>query len=583
MFEGLKRLLILAGQQRNKLIASCALSVIGTALGLVPFILIYLVIVELFEPVVNVAYIWKLVILSIVAVIMRFVAMALSGSISHIAAYNILYDLRIKLAEKLGTLSLGYFNDRNTGEVKTTMNEQVERIELFIAHGLPDVTSAIVVPLMTAILLATIDWRMTLATLAVIPVALIAQGMMFKDHESLMAGYRKALEKLNSTVIEYTQGIAVIKAFNQTVDSFNKYRDSMDEYRDYITNWSMRFAPGWTTFSVALSANILIIIPVGAWLYDAGSITMPVFTLFFLLGLGFCDPLMKLMLYGEMFAEVLEAERRIDGILTEEPLSEPDTDNVPSNLDIRFGDVCFSYNETEVLHDLTFAIPEKTVTALVGPSGAGKTTVARLIPRFWDADSGEITIGGIDIRDMKTGTLMNLVASVFQEVILFNDTIYENIRMGKEDVTEDDVIAASKMAHCHEFISSLPAGYQTVVGERGAKLSGGEKQRISIARAILKDAPVIIMDEATAFVDPENEDLIQDAIGTLTAGKTLIVIAHRLRTITESDQIIVLDEGRIMEKGSHEELLDAGGLYSRMWAAHTSAQDWKFETGRDKR
>jgi len=578
MLEGLKRLLVLAGQQRNKLIASCVLSVIGTALGLVPFILIYLVIVELFEPVANVAYIWKLVVLSILAVILRFVAMALSGSISHIAAYNILYDLRIKLAEKLGTLSLGYFNDRNTGEVKTTMNEQVERIELFIAHGLPDVTSAIVVPIMTAILLALIDWRMTLATLAVIPVALIAQGMMFKDHESLMAGYRKALEKLNSTVIEYTQGIAVIKAFNQTVDSFNRYRDSMDEYCDYVTNWSMRFAPGWTTFSVALGANIIIIIPVGAWLYSAGSITMPVFTLFFLLGLGFCDPLMKLMLYGEMFAEVLEAERRIDEILSEKPILEPDTDNVPSNLDIRFNDVCFSYNETRVLHDLTFSIPEKTVTALVGPSGAGKTTVARLIPRFWDADSGEITIGGIDIRDIKTMTLMNLVSSVFQEVFLFNDTIYENIRMGEEDTTEEDVIAASKMAHCHEFISVLPAGYQTIVGERGAKLSGGEKQRISIARAIVKDAPVIIMDEATAFVDPENEDLIQDAIATLTKDKTLIIIAHRLRTITESNTIIVLDEGRIIETGSHQELLDTGSLYSRMWDAHTSAQDWKFET-----
>jgi ATP-binding cassette subfamily B protein len=563
MLEGLKRVLVLAGQQRRKLIASCILSVIGTALGLVPFILIYLMVLELFNPVINQLYV--------------------SGTLSHLAAYSILYDLRIKLGKKLGTLPLGYFNEKNTGNTKTAMNEHVENFELFIAHGLPDLTAAIVVPIFTAVFLFIVDWRMALATLAVIPVALMAQGLMFRDYKPLMKGYYDALEKVNSAIIEYTQGMAVIKAFNQTVESFRKYKDSIEEYHDYVWEWTKKFLPSWAVFSVVVVANLIVILPVGAWLYISGSLSMPTLILFLILGIGFSAPLIKLTTFSSLFQQILEGEKRIDGILTEKPLLEPEIEKIPSNFEIEFQGVHFSYNETEVLHDVNFVVPENTVTALVGPSGAGKTTIARLIPRFWDVDTGEISIGGIKIEDMKTESLMSLVAFVFQDVILFNDTVYENIRMGREDASEEDVINAAKMAHCHEFISALPDGYQTIVGEQGAKLSGGEKQRISIARAILKDATIIILDEATAFVDPENEELIQDAIEKLAYGKTLIIIAHRLSTITEADQIIVLDEGKIVEKGTHEELIQAGNLYSRMWDAHVSAQDWKFETEGDRK
>jgi len=502
--------------------------------------------------------------------------MGLSGTLSHLAAYSILYDLRIKLGKKLGTLPLGYFNEKNTGNIKTAMNEHVENIELFIAHNLPDLTAAIVVPIFTAIFLFIVDWRMALATLAVIPVALIAQKGMYKDFEPLMKGCYDALEKVNSAIIEYTQGMAVIKAFNQTVESFRKYKDSIEEYHDYVWEWTKNFLPSWAVFSVAVTANIIVILPVGVWLYVSGSLSMPILILFLILGVGFGEPLMKLTIFSSVFSQIIEGERRINEILIEEPLKEPKMEKIPSNFEIEFQGVHFSYNETEVLHDVNFVVPQNTVTALVGPSGAGKTTIARLIPRFWDVDTGEISIGGINIEDVKTESLMSLVAFVFQDVILFNDTVYENIRMGREDVSEEDVINAAKMAHCHEFISALPEGYQTIVGEQGAKLSGGEKQRISIARAILKDAPIIILDEATAFVDPENEELIQDAIGKLAYGKTLILIAHRLSTITEADQIIVLCEGKIVEKGTHEELIHAGNLYSRMWDAHVSAQDWKF-------
>ena len=581
MLEELKMLSDLAGRQRSKLITSCALSVVGTALGLVPFVLVYLVMLELSEPAVDQAYIWNLVFWSIIAILLRFGFMGLSGTLSHIAAYSILYDLRIKLALKLGTLPLGYFNEKNTGNIKTAMNEHVENIELFIAHHLPDLTAAIVVPIFTAILLFAIDWRMALATLAVIPVALMAQGLMFKDYKPLMKGYNDALERVNSAVIEYTQGIAVIKAFNQTVESFGKYKDSIEEYHDYVWAWSKRFIPSWSIFSVVVVANLIVILPVGAWFYISGSLPMPTLILFLILGIGFSEPLIKLSVFSSQFMQNMEGMERINEILAEEPLPEPDAEKIPSNFDIKFQGVHFSYDKREVLDDINFTVPGNTVTALVGPSGAGKTTIARLIPRFWDIDTGEISIGDINIRDIATKRLMSIVATVFQNVTLFNDTIFENIRMGKEDTSEGDVIAAAKMAHCHLFIEALPEGYQTSIGEGGAKLSGGEMQRISIARAILKDAPIIILDEATAFVDPENEELIQDAIARLAKGKTLIIIAHRLSTITSSNQIIVLDEGKIVETGTHAELIGKEKLYSRMWEAHVSAQDWKFETGED--
>ena len=583
MLEELKMLSGLVGQQRNKLIASCTLSVIGTALGLVPFVLIYLVMLELSGPAVDQAYIWKLVFWSVIAILLRFTFMGLSGALSHIAAYGVLYDLRIELAQKLGTLPLGYFNKKNTGNIKTAMNEHVENIELSIAHHLPDLTAAIVVPIFTAILLFAIDWRMALATLAVIPVALMAQGLMYKDYKPLMKGYYDALEKVQSAVIEYTQGIAVIKAFNQTVESFRKYKDSIEEYHNYMWAWTERFIPSWSIFSVVVVANLIVILPVGAWLYISGSLPMPTLILFLILGIGFSEPLIKLNVLSSQFMQNLEGMERINEILTEEPLLEPNAERIPSNLDIKFKSVHFSYDKREVLDDINFTVRQKTVTALVGPSGAGKTTIARLIPRFWDVDTGEVSIGDINIRDITTKRLMSLVATVFQDVTLFNDTIFENIRMGREDASDGDVIAAAKMAHCHEFIEKLPAGYQTGIGEGGAKLSGGEKQRISIARAILKDAPIIILDEATAFVDPENEELIQDAIAKLAGGKTLIIIAHRLSTIASSNQIIVLDEGKIVEKGTHDELIRRENLYSRMWDALMSAQDWKIETEEDQK
>jgi ATP-binding cassette subfamily B protein len=547
-------------------------------MGLVPFILVYLIAISLFNPPINQAYIWKLVLASLVAIVLKWSLLGISGILSHTAAFNVLYNIRVKLAEKFGTLPLGYFNDHSSGALKKVMNEDVEYLEIFIAHGIPDIIGTIATLVLTTAYLFTVDWRMTLAALVGIPVAILAQILIFRDVQSLLKGYYEAMNRMNETIIEYVQGIAVIKAFTQTAESFDKYKNSVNDYQDYEERWALQTLFPWTLFIVSLNANILVILPVGAWLLLTGSLSIPTLILFLLLGLGICAPLFKFLQSAETTVRTQEGLKRFHEIMNEPPILESEKAISPSDLTIEFKDVYFSYQDKEVLHGISFVIPPNSVTALVGPSGSGKTTIARLIPRFWDVTKGEICIGGSNIKDLKTEVLMSKIAFIFQEVVLFNDTICENIRMGNPNASFEDVIAAAKFANCHEFIEALLDGYQTVIGEKGVKLSGGQKQRISIARAILKDAPIVILDEATAFVDPENEAQIQQAISTLVKQKTLLIIAHRLSTITEADQILVVNEGEIIGQGRHEDLVTTNELYRKMWDAHVTARGWSFDT-----
>ncbi|MEA5503568.1 ABC transporter ATP-binding protein [Halotia wernerae UHCC 0503] len=567
----------LARSQKGKLIASSVLAFFSTALALVPFILTYLIVLQLFNPPVEQTYIWKLAIISVIAIIGRWVILGIGASLSHIAAYNILYDIRITLSQKLSTLPLGYFNNHQTGELKKVMNEDVECLETFIAHGIPELVGLIATFLLTVIYLFTVDWRMTLAAIALIPIAIFAQSFMFSGIEPLLKAYYASLDRMNNTIIEYVQGIAVIKAFTQTTESFAKYKNSVEEYQILEEQWSLRSLLPWTIFTVMISANIAVILPVGVWLLNQGQITVPTLILFILLGVGIGVPFLKFVEAINNYVQLQQAAQRIHRIMNEPPLAEAEIVSIPQNLTIEFRDVSFAYQDKEVLHKISFVIPPNSIMALVGHSGSGKTTIARLLARFWDVNQGEITLGDVNIKNLKLEDLMTKFAFVFQDVVLFNDTIVENIRMGKPDATIDEVIAAAKAARCHEFISTLADGYQTLIGERGAKLSGGQKQRISIARAILKDAPIIILDEATAFIDPENEAQIQAAIGELIQNKTLLIIAHRLSTIIEADQIIVMNKGQIVGKGRHEELLKSSDLYSQMWQAHIAAQGWTFE------
>ena len=567
-------------QQRLPLALSGLLAAIGAALGLVPYYLIYLVSLQVFgssSAPLDTQYIWQLAWWAVGAVVGKGICKGLSTRLSHIAAYTILYDLRIELARKLGRLPLGYFTSRTTGEVKKIIHEDVEQLEQGLAHIIPDVVAGVTVPLLAGILLVLVDWRMTLATLASAAIALGFFGFMMARFD--MSAYNALLAKMNGVVIQYINGMKVVKAFTRTDFSFAQLQDVVEEMRQvYVRTTRLSALPSAIMLTLMRSAAVTVV-PAGIALYLMGSLSLPTFVLFVVMGIGFNRPIMAVLFHGFTgFYQVNAASQRIAAVFTQPDLADPEQPQQPQGNAIAFHNVSFSYGDTTVLKNIGFTAPAGGVTALVGPSGAGKSTIAKLIPRFWDVDDGAIAIGDVNVKDIAVEQLMNRVSFVFQDVFLFNDTILENIRIGNPTASRDAIIAAAKAARCHEFIETFPQGYDTSVGENGVSLSGGQRQRLSIARAILKDAPIIVLDEATAYVDPENEALVQAALAGLLAGgnKTLIVVAHRLSTITEADQILVVDQGQIVAKGSHASLLETCDLYRAQWLAHMTARDWQL-------
>ncbi|MBE7385549.1 MAG: ABC transporter ATP-binding protein [Leptolyngbya sp. SIO1E4] len=567
-------------QQRLPLALSGLLAAIGAALGLVPYYLIYLVSLQVFgssASMLDTQYIWQLAWWAVGAVVGKGICNGLSTRLSHIAAYTILYDLRIELARKLGRLPLGYFSQRTTGEVKKIIHEDVEQLEQGLAHIIPDVVAGVTVPLLAGILLVLVDWRMTLATLASAAIALGFFGFMMSRFD--MSAYNALLAKMNGVVIQYINGMKVVKAFTRTDVSFAQLQNVVEEMRQvYVRTTRISALPSAIMLTLMRSAAVTVV-PAGIALYLMGSLSLPTFVLFVVMGIGFNRPIMAVLFHGFTgFYQVNAASQRIAAVFNQPDLADPEHPQPPQGTAIAFHNVSFSYGDTAVLKTISFTAPAGSVTALVGPSGAGKSTIAKLIPRFWDVSEGAIAIGGVNVKDIAVEHLMNQVSFVFQDVFLFNDTILENIRIGNPTAHRDAIVAAAKAACCHEFIGALPQGYDTPVGENGVSLSGGQRQRLSIARAILKDAPIVVLDEATAYVDPENEALVQAALAGLLAGgdKTLIVVAHRLSTITEADQILVIDQGQIVAKGTHESLLDTCELYRAQWQAHVTARDWQF-------
>lgn len=556
------------------------LSVLSAILTLVPFYIIYLIALALLEPPIDQALIWALVAYFVAAVIGRFFCLFVAMIVSHIAAFGTLYDLRIMLAQRLGELPMGFFSQRTTGGIKKVLSEDVERIELFLAHHIPDLAAGIFLPLMTVLLFFVLDWRMALAALLPLPLAILALFFVYRDTGSAMKTWQDSLEEMNGTIVEYVRGMPVVKVFNQTVQSFARFQGSVYGFRDITVQFTHQISPPWGMFMAITASSLFFILPVGVWLYIQGSLTLPLLLFFLILGSGYLNTLPKAIQFSSWARLINEGISRIDDILYHPPIPSPTHPRVPQQYDLEFRNVSFAYDDQQVLQNINLKAAEGTVTALVGPSGAGKTTMARLIPRFWDITTGEILIGGVNIKEMAPETLMDKVAFVFQDIFMFTDTVFENIRMGMAGATEAEIMAAAKAAQAHEFIERLPHGYQTVIGEGGeTHLSGGEKQRVSIARAILKDAPIVILDEATAFADPENEAKIQAAFSQLLQNKTVIVIAHRLSSIIDADQIVVLEDGQIVEQGNHQQLLAEPALYQRMWEAHTAAQAWAFQVG----
>ncbi|NCC32522.1 MAG: ABC transporter ATP-binding protein [Chloroflexia bacterium] len=581
---GLLRLIELAGTKKWWLFASMSLAVVATLVQFVPTIIVYQIIRELAAHATDLSgvdrdLLWRLGWISLGAVGVFGLLLYASSMLSHIAAFNILYEIRITLAEKLPRLSMGYFTNTASGKIKKVLSEDVEQIELFVAHHIPDITSAVVFPLLVIGYLFVVDWRLALAALIPFPItiALMFKVMLSAESKRLSHEYHSALEKMNSAVVEYVRGMPVVKVFGTDKESFRRFRETVIAYRDWAQQMSRSYSTIYPALLTAASSSLMFIVPVAVWLLyraDDPNALIPTVLFFTLIGGGFFFPLLKLTFMAGLLGQISMGVKRIDAILDEAEVPEHDSGRQPGNATITFENVAFAYDETSILQGVSFCASPGTVTALVGPSGAGKTTIGLLTARFWDVQSGAIRIGGVDIRELKLETLMEHVSFVFQDGFLFFDTIEENIRMGNSAATMDEVIAAATAAQCHEFIKRLPNGYKTLVGEGGTYLSGGEQQRIGIARAILKGAPIVVLDEATAYADPENEGKILAALARLIQNKTVLIIAHRLSTITQADQILVVNKGQIVERGTHPELVAAQGLYRRMWDTYARARQW---------
>lgn len=581
---GLLRLIEIAGTKKWWLFASMLLAVFATVAQFAPMIFVYQIIVELAQHATDLSRVdqdllFRLGFLCLAAFGVFGVLLYTSSMLSHIAAFNILYELRVQLARKLAQLSMGYFNRKASGEIKKVMVEDVEQIEVFVAHHIPDITSAVLFPLLVIGYLFVVDWRLAIAALIPLPlsVGLMMYVMSSPKSQRLYREYHTALERVNGAVVEYVRGMPVVKVFGTTLESFHRLKDSVIDYRDWSQQMTKDYAGVYPALLTAASSSLLFIVPVAVGILhsmDQPESFIPTVLFFTLIGGGFFFPLLKLTFMAGLLSQISIGVERIDDILFCEPVSERNLGRLPADASVEFEHVTFAYNETDVLKDVSFRAAPNRVTALVGPSGAGKTTMGLLAARFWDVQSGAIRIGGVDIRDIKLDTLMDHVSFVFQDGFLFFDTIEENIRMGNTHASMDEVIAAAQAAQCHDFIERLPQGYRTLVGEGGTYLSGGEQQRIGIARAILKDAPVVILDEATAYADPENEGKILSGLARLIKNKTVIVIAHRLSTVTGADQILVVDGGQVVEQGRHAELVAAGKLYSKMWETYARARHW---------
>lgn len=577
-------LLSFASRCKWKMILSVLCSVISVFGGFVPFIGVYQILKQFIEGNAVPSQILYWCGICVAGYVVRLVFFAISTILSHVSAYTILETIRMEIADKLMKAPLGDVMNRTIGQIKSVVVDRVEAIELPLAHFIPEATGNIVIPIAIFIFLLVFDWRMALASIATISLAAIPFGIMTRNFTEKYDAYMKANNHVNSVIVEYIEGIEVVKAFNQATSSYEKFSKAVDSFKDYTVAW---YQSTWKLMYLAFSilpSTLLVSLPVGLILFANGSLNAAQLCMCLILSLSIIAPLMRL--------EVFVNEMKVMEYGIKETLEFIDLPELKSveqqvsfvHTDVELNHVSFSYTGSEeemVLQDVNLKMPQGSFTALVGHSGGGKSTVARLIARFWDVTEGEIKIGGVNIKDIPLKQLSDVVSFVTQDNFLFNCSLKENIRLGNPNATDTEVYAAAKAACCDDFIGKLEKGYDTSAGDAGKRLSGGEKQRIAIARAILKKAPIVILDEATAFTDPENEDKIQQSIMALTKGKTLLVIAHRLSTIQNADQIVLLQKGHIEVVGTQEELLATSPIYADMWKAHIGAKAWAVSADKE--
>ena len=575
-------LLSFAAPCRGKMAASVVLAILSVAGGFVPYLGVYQIIQLFLERQADWDGIlfWCGVCLAGYAV--KVAGYALSTMLAHVSAYTILEGLRLQAADRLMGAPLGEVESRPIGAMKSTIVDRIEDIEPPLAHMIPELSSNILLPLVVVAAMFSIDWRMGLALLATIPFALIPMAFGMRSYNKNYAAYMEANAHVNSIIVEYVEGIQVVKAFSQGEQSYQKFAQAVSSFKAFTMDW---YRCTWASMNLCLSilpTTLLGTLPMGVYLYQAGVLDPAQVTLCLMMALGIVAPLMSATAFINSMKSMQFAVKDTRELLDLPQLSQAEQDAPLNDCDIQLHDVSFSYGGSdgkEVLHHLDLTIPQGKFTALVGPSGGGKSTIARLAARFWDVTGGSITLGGRDIRKLPLKQLSREISFVTQDNFLFDCSLKENIRLGKPGASDEEVFAAARAAQCEEFIGSLEHGWDTAAGDAGKQLSGGERQRIAIARAILKDAPIVILDEATAFTDPENEDKIQRSIMALSKGKTLLVIAHRLSTIQNADQIVVLEKGQIVDRGTQRELLSRCPLYQALWAAHVGAQTWAVTSG----
>ena len=549
-------------------------ALLGVACSLVPYFIIIWIITALVSGTAELSRCLTLCAWMAGCWVLRYVLHSVSTSLSHHATFHVLANTRVRLLDKLATLPLGTVLDRSSGSYKNIIVERVDSIETTLAHLLPEMTTNIVGALAVLVLLFTEDWRMGLSMLIVVPLGILCFMSMFSGYNEKFQRTVTSTKALNDTAVEYISGIEVIKAFGQSKTSYAKFVSAAKEGADCFIDWMRSCIFGQSAGMAIFPSTLVGILPIGCLLSMNGSLAADQLISVIVLSFGVMQPLITAYSYTDDLAQLGTIVGEVADILEQEDLHRPGTaSSQPKDNSIQLKDVRFAYGEKEVLHGVSLRIEPGTVNALVGPSGSGKSTIARLVASLWDVDSGSILLGGVDIRTLPLAECTKRIAYVSQDNYLFDLSVIDNIRMGKKGASDEEVIAAAKKCGCHEFIMGLENGYQTVCGASGGHLSGGERQRISIARAMLKDAPIVILDEATSYTDPENEAVIQSALARLVRGKTLLVIAHRLSTIADADQIIVVNQGKIEATGTQAELLASCPLYQTMWKAHISVKD----------
>lgn len=561
-------------KHKSKVFASVLIAIIGVDFGVIPYFSVASIINNLVDNNTDIYNYLPYIFAILVGFLGSVLFHEVSTIISHNLAYRIIEDKRKLLADKLSRLSMGDVEKKSSGQWSQFMVETLDKMEKPIAHVIPEVIANIIIPIVLIVIIFVLDWRIGIANLLTIPLGLLFSMLMMRGYEAKSKRYQEASKAMNTTMVEYVNGIKVIKAFNKSASSFGKFKETVNENKKAMLDWYLSVCFSMTATMETIPATMIFVLPASIYFFMNGSIEIGTLVICVLLSYASYKPLIKAMSHLETITNIKTILEEINKVMNLPDLKRGERTKNIYSYDVEFRNVTFAYDESKnVLNGISFKANENELTAIVGGSGGGKSTIAKLLAGFWNVNSGEILIGKNDLNDMPLKQNMELVTYVSQENFLFNKTILENLKIAKEDASMSEIQKACEKASCHDFIMSLPNGYETIVGESGANLSGGEKQRIAIARSFLKNSPIVLLDEATAYSDPDNESVIQESINNLIENKTVIMIAHRLSTIVNANKIIVVDNGSIIEQGSHKELLELNGKYKEMWDIYTESKE----------